>query len=64
MTNELAAAARTVKAAYRGLRETAHKQLGVRYAKEALQFAERNPAHAAEMLSRARFHLPYAKEAA
>ena len=56
--------ARKILAKFRGLPTSAHKQIGVRAAKAAIQFADSNPAHACAELSQARFELPMAQIAA
>jgi hypothetical protein len=47
--------------AFRNLEDTAHKQMAVRKLKEAQQLGNTNPERVAELLSQAKYCLPYAQ---
>lgn len=53
----------SIRRAYRGLPETAAKQMGLRKLRDALALGDRNPARVAELIGWARYHLPYAEAA-
>lgn len=48
---------------FAGLPDRAHKQMGLRAIRNALQMLESNPTYAAEQAARAEFHLPHAEAA-
>ena len=60
MTN--ASTINKLRAAFRGLPETGHKQMGLRAVQEAKWLLGKNQERVEELTEKARFHLSYAKE--
>lgn len=51
----------TLRSRFAGLRDSAHKQLGLRAIKDALALEGRNPERIAELVAKATYYLPYAE---
>lgn len=52
-----------LRAKFRGLAETGHKQMGLRYVQEAIWLFGRNQERVEELYWKAHFELPYAQAA-
>lgn len=57
-----APAATALRQSYKGLYDSAHKQMGLRYIRDALALGNRNPERTLGLIGQARYHLPIAQE--